>query len=72
MRRRVIEDPKLFPRARWEIEVEEPVAVRAAEELLRNLDIVGAIARHGRQDAEEGKRDGQRNEKEVRSAEAPT
>jgi len=45
IRQRVIEDPKLFLRARCELEEEEPVAVRAAEELLRNLDVAGAIAR---------------------------
>jgi len=45
MRQRVINDPKLFLRARREIEEQEPVAVRAGEELLRNLDIVGAMAR---------------------------
>ena len=45
VREYLIEDPKLFLRARREIEDEEPVAVRAAEELMRNLDIVGAMAR---------------------------
>jgi ParB/RepB/Spo0J family partition protein len=45
VRERLIEDPKLFLRARRELEEEEPVAVRAAEELLRDLDVVGAIAR---------------------------
>jgi len=45
VRQRVIEDPKLFLRARREIEQEDPGSVRAAEELLRNLDMVGAIAR---------------------------
>lgn len=45
IRQRVIEDPKLFLRARRELEEEEPVAVQAAEELLRNLDVAGAIAR---------------------------
>jgi ParB family chromosome partitioning protein len=45
IRQRVLEDPKLFLRARRELEEEEPVAVRAAEELLRNLDVAGAIAR---------------------------
>lgn len=45
LRRRVLEDPKLFLRARREIEQEEPVAARAAEELLRNLDVAGAMAR---------------------------
>jgi ParB family transcriptional regulator, chromosome partitioning protein len=45
VRNRVIEDPKLFLRARREIEEEEPVAVRAAEELIRDLEVIGAIAR---------------------------
>ena len=45
VRNRVIGDPKLFLRARREIEQEDPVSVRAGEELLRNLDMVGAIAR---------------------------
>ncbi len=45
IRERVIDDPKLFLRARREIEEEDPEGVRAGEELLRNLDIVGAIAR---------------------------
>ena len=45
VRQRVIADPKLFLRARREIEQEDPVSVRAGEELLRNLDMVGAIAR---------------------------
>lgn len=41
----IIEDPKLFLRARREIEQEEPVAVQAKEELTRNLDIIGAMSR---------------------------
>jgi len=45
VRERLIADPKLFLRARREIEDEDPVAVRAAEELIRNLDMLGAIAR---------------------------
>jgi hypothetical protein len=45
VRRRVITDPKPFLRARREIEQEDPASVRAGEELLRNLDMVGAIAR---------------------------
>jgi len=44
VRERLMEDPKLFLRARCEIE-EEPVIVKAADELNRNLDIIGAIAR---------------------------
>jgi ParB/RepB/Spo0J family partition protein len=45
VRERVIADPKLFLRARREIEQEDPVSARAAEELLQSLDMVGAIAR---------------------------
>jgi ParB/RepB/Spo0J family partition protein len=45
VRERLIADPKLFLRARREIEDEDPVAVRTAEELIRNLDIIGAMAR---------------------------
>jgi ParB family chromosome partitioning protein len=41
----IIDDPKLFLRARREIEEEDPDGVRAGEELLRSLDMVGAIAR---------------------------
>jgi len=45
IRERLIADPKLFLRARREIEEEDPVAVQSAEELIRNLDIIGAMAR---------------------------
>lgn len=45
VREGIIADPKLFLRARREIEEEEPVSVRAAEELIHNLDMLGAIAR---------------------------
>lgn len=41
----IIDDPKLFLRARREIEDEDPAGVRAGEELLRGLDMIGAIAR---------------------------
>jgi hypothetical protein len=41
----IINDPKLFLRARREIEEEDPVAVRSAEELVRNLDIIGSLSR---------------------------
>jgi hypothetical protein len=41
----IIDDPKLFLRARREIEDEDPEGVRAGEELLRSLDMAGAIAR---------------------------
>lgn len=45
MRRRVLEDPALFLRAQRELEEEHPVEVRAAEGLLRDLDLVGRLAR---------------------------
>ena len=45
VREHLIADPKLFLRARREIEDEEPVSVRAAQGLIRDLDIIGAIAR---------------------------
>jgi len=45
LREGLLEDPKLFLRARREIEQDDPVSVRAGEELLRNLDMAGAIAR---------------------------
>jgi ParB/RepB/Spo0J family partition protein len=41
----IIDDPKLFLRARREIEEEDPVAVRSAEELIRDLDIIGSMSR---------------------------
>jgi ParB/RepB/Spo0J family partition protein len=41
----IIDDPKLFLRARREIEQDDPVSARAGEELLRNLDMVGAVVR---------------------------
>jgi ParB/RepB/Spo0J family partition protein len=41
----IIDDPKLFLRARREIEDEDPEGMRAGEELLRGLDTIGAIAR---------------------------
>ncbi|NLT67832.1 MAG: ParB N-terminal domain-containing protein [Acidobacteria bacterium] len=41
----ILDDPKLFLRARREIEEEDPEGVRAGEELLHNLDIIGAMAR---------------------------
>jgi ParB/RepB/Spo0J family partition protein len=45
VRERLLADPKLFLRARREIEDEDPVAVRTAEELIGNLDLIGAMAR---------------------------
>jgi ParB/RepB/Spo0J family partition protein len=45
VRERVLAKPNLFLRAREEIEQEEPAPAGAAEELNRNLDIIGAVAR---------------------------
>jgi ParB/RepB/Spo0J family partition protein len=45
IREGIIDDPKLFLRARREIEEEDAVSVSAGKELLRNLDMVGAIAK---------------------------
>lgn len=45
LRRRVLEDPKLFLRARREIEQQEPVAVRATDDLIRDLELVSSLAR---------------------------
>lgn len=45
MRRRVIEDPKLFLRVKRELEEEHPAPVHAVEGLLRDLDLVGRLAR---------------------------
>jgi ParB/RepB/Spo0J family partition protein len=44
LRYSLIEDPKLFLRARRELN-EEPVAARADKGLIRDLDLIGAIAR---------------------------
>jgi ParB family chromosome partitioning protein len=41
----IIDSPKLFLRTRREIEGYDPESVNAGKELLRNLDIVGGIAR---------------------------
>jgi ParB family chromosome partitioning protein len=41
----IIDSPKLFLRVRREIEEDDPESVDAGKELLRNLDIVGGIAR---------------------------
>jgi ParB family transcriptional regulator, chromosome partitioning protein len=41
----IIDSPKLFLRTRREIEEYDPESVDAGKELLRNLDIVGGIAR---------------------------
>ena len=63
-RERLVEDPKLFLRARREIEQDDPVSARAGEELLRNLDMVGAIARRAERQWHEAVRtmdDGERD-----------
>jgi hypothetical protein len=44
VRDRVLADPNLFLRARREVE-QEPIPIDAAEELKRDLDIIGAVAR---------------------------
>jgi ParB family transcriptional regulator, chromosome partitioning protein len=41
----IIDSPKLFLRTRREIEQDDPESVNAGKDLLRNLDIVGGIAR---------------------------
>jgi hypothetical protein len=41
----IIDSPKLFLRVQREIEQDDPESVDAGKELLRNLDIVGGIAR---------------------------
>ena len=45
IRERVVAEPNLFLRAREEIEQEEPVTAESAEELKRELDTIGAVAR---------------------------
>lgn len=45
VRRRVLESPELFLRAQRELEQAHPVEVRAADGLLRDLDLVGKLAR---------------------------
>jgi len=41
----ILDSPKLFLRARREIEEEDPGSVDSGKELLRNLDMIGGIAR---------------------------
>jgi ParB family chromosome partitioning protein len=53
LRRRLIEDPLLFLKARREL-AQEPVSANPARSLLRDLDVVGALARR----AERGWREG--------------
>jgi ParB family chromosome partitioning protein len=45
VRRRVLESPELFLRAQRELDEVHPVEVRAADGLLRDLDLVGKLAR---------------------------
>jgi len=45
VRRRVLESPELFLRAQRELEEAHPVEVRAADGLLRDLDLVAKLAR---------------------------
>ena len=52
LRRCVIEDPKLFLRARRELN-EQPVTQGAAESLLRDLEVIGAIARRAQRRLQE-------------------
>jgi len=63
VREGIIEDPKLFLRARREIEQDDPASARAGEELLRSLDMVGAMARRAARQWHEASRtmnDGER------------
>jgi ParB/RepB/Spo0J family partition protein len=54
VRRRVLEDPELFLRAQRELEEEHPVEVRAAERLLRDLELMGRLARRAERRWREG------------------
>jgi ParB family chromosome partitioning protein len=54
VRRRVLEDPGLFLRAQRELEEEHPVMVRAADGLLRDLALVGRLARRAERQWREG------------------
>jgi ParB family chromosome partitioning protein len=54
MRRRVLEDPELFLRAQRELEESHPVEVRAADGLLRDLELVGRLARRAERRWREG------------------
>ena len=45
VRRRVLESPELFLRAQRELEEAHPVEVRAADGLLRDLELLGKLAR---------------------------
>ena len=54
VRRRVLESPKLFLRAQRELEDEHPVEVRAADGLLRDLELVAKLARRAERKWREG------------------
>ena len=54
VRRRVLEDPGLFLRAQRELEEEHPALVRAADGLLRDLALVGKLARRAERQWREG------------------
>jgi ParB/RepB/Spo0J family partition protein len=54
VRRRVLESPELFLRAQRELEEAHPVEVRAADALLRDLDLVGKLARRAERKWREG------------------
>jgi ParB family chromosome partitioning protein len=54
VRRRVLEDPGLFLRAQRELEEAHPVLVRAADGLLRDLALVGRLARRAQRQWREG------------------
>jgi ParB family chromosome partitioning protein len=54
VRRRVLEDPGLFLRAQRELEQEHPALVRAADGLLRDLALVGRLARRAERQWREG------------------
>jgi ParB/RepB/Spo0J family partition protein len=53
LRRRLIEDPLLFLKARREL-AQEPVSANPARSLLRDLDVVGALARRAGRGWREG------------------
>jgi ParB family chromosome partitioning protein len=54
VRRRVLEAPGLFLRAQRELEEEQPALVRAADGLLRDLALVGRLARRAERQWREG------------------
>lgn len=54
VRRRVLESPELFLRSLRELEEAHPVEVRAADGLLRDLDLLGKLARRAERKWREG------------------